>query len=326
MNKYKQLTAADRSKIEVLLLKKYTLTEIACTLGFDKSTISREVKKRATPKGYLAHNAQLNYETKRERCGKRKILSFWKYRSHVIDKLIDGWSPEQISGRLKLERSSWYVSPETIYQFIYEDQYVKDMRLYQYLRQGKKRRTKWKGRATKKDRIPNRVSIHQRPAVVSYQVEFGHWEGDSVIYPNKRAINTVNELKSGYVEFSVLERKTADLTAKAMVQKLSTHEVKTVTIDNGSEFTRHEVLIEQLGVQTYFCDPYSSWQRGANENTNGLLRRYLPKRKNIDNLTQEELDEIAADLNSRPRKRLGYRTPSEVYRQEMYNLSVKRCT
>lgn len=322
MKEYKQLTVAERNKIEILLQQEYSVTAIANALGVNKSTISREIKKRSCPKGYFSKVAQIDRKEKQKNSGKKKILSNWKYRSYVINRLIDGWSPEQISGRLKLEQSDWYVCPETIYKFIYEDEYSKDIKLYQYLRQGKKRRIKWKGRKTKTERIPNRVSIHQRPAVVSYHVEFGHWEGDSVIYPNKKAINTINELKSGYVEFSILERKTAEITAEAMVQKLSVHEVKTITVDNGSEFTKHEILIEELGAQTYFCDPYSSWQRGSNENTNGLLRRYLPKRKNIDNLTQDELDEIAEELNNRPRKRLGYKTPNEVYLQEMYNLFV----
>lgn len=234
-----------------------------------------------------------------------------------------GWSPGTISGRLKFEKSSWGISHETIYQFVYEDKYCKEEKTYQYLKQGKKRRTKWKGRKTKKDRIPNRVSIHERPAIVSYQVQFCHWEGDSVIYSNKKAINTLNELKTGYLEFSLLERKTADLTAEAMIDKLSNHKSITITLDNGSEFTRHEKVSEATGVKVYFADPYASYQRGSNENSNGLLRRYLPKRKNIDRLTQEELDEIADDLNNRPRKRLKFMTPAEAYQLEHTNILSK---
>jgi transposase, IS30 family len=320
MKRYKQLTVAQRSKIEVLHLKKYSLTDIALTIGVDKSTVSREIKKRSTPNGYFADIAQIDYEDKRENSGRTKILTNKKKLNYVISKLHKGWSPETISGRLKFKNANWNISKETIYQFIYEDDYCKQENLYQYLKQGKRRRTKWKGRKTKKDRIPNRVSIHERPAIVSYHVEFGHWEGDSVIYPNKKAINTLNELKTGYLEFSVLERKTAKLTAKAMIEKLSKHESKTLTVDNGSEFTRHEIVTEATGVSVYFADPYASYQRGSNENSNGLLRRYLPKRKNIDKLAQEELDEIAADLNNRPRKRLGFMTPAEAYQLEINNI------
>lgn len=325
MKKYKQLTVAQRGKIEVLHLKKYSLSEIALTIGVHKSTVSREIKKRCVPNGYFADIAQIDYEDKRENCHKVKILENSTRRSYVIDKLKRGWSPETISGRLKYEKSNWNICPETIYQFIYGDNYCKSEKLYQYLKYGRKRRIKWKGRKSKIDRIPNRVSIHQRPAVVSYHVQFGHWEGDSVIYPNKKAVNTLNELKTGYLKFTLLERKTAELTTGSMINAFSMHISKTVTVDNGSEFTQHEKVTEATGVKVYFADPYSSYQRGSNENSNGLLRRYLPKRKNIDKLTQEELDDIAQDLNDRPRKRLGFMTPTESYQLELINLS-NRCT
>lgn len=320
--KYKHLTAADRSKMEVLLLKKYTMTEVAKTLGFHKSTISRELRKRKAPKGYFGEYAQLNYEEQRERCGRKKILSYSKYRNHVINRLSLGWSPETISGRLKFKRANWSICKETIYRFIYEDSYCKEEKIYQYLKHARRRRIKWKSRKSKKDRIPNRVSIHQRPEIVVTKKEFGHWEGDSVIYPNKKSINTLNELKTGYVEFTKLDRKTAELTANSMIEVFKIHESKTVTVDNGSEFMEHERITEVTGVKVYFADPYSSYQRGSNENSNGLLRRYLPKRTNIDKLTQEELDGIAEDLNNRPRKRLGYQTPAEAYQLELINLSI----
>jgi IS30 family transposase len=148
----------------------------------------------------------------------------------------------------------------------------------------------------------------------------GHWEADSVIYWKKKAINTMNELKTGMLVFTKLERKTASLTAEAMGNRLKGYVSKTITVDNGSEFTKHEVVSREAGVEVYFCDPYSSWQRGANENSNRLLRKYLPKRYNIDELRQEELDEIAEELNNTPRKRLGYMTPAEAYQRELDNL------
>ena len=169
--------------------------------------------------------------------------------------------------------------------------------------------------------IPNRVSIHCRPKIVDQRTEFGHWEGDSVIYPHLRAINTLNELQSGLVIFTKLRRKTADRTARAMSTALiGQYSSKTLTLDNGSEFVRHEQVSKDIGVKIYFCDPYSSWQRGSNENTNMLLRGYLPKRHNINHLTQEELNNIADELNRRPRKRLGYLSPLEFYHQKVNNL------
>lgn len=323
--KKKELNEADRKVIEVLLNRGESRTKIAKELGVHKSTIGREVNNRSTPNGYFADIAHLNYEVRRERTGTnaRKIIHS-QTRNYILLRLQSGWSPEQISGRMKREKREDRICHETIYNFVYNESYCKREKAYQYLRRGKKRRTKWKGRGAKKSKIPNRVSISQRPKVVDTRKEFGHWEGDSVIYPNKKAINTVNELKTGIVEFTVMERKTAKLTAKAMTTKLSNYEAKTLTLDNGTEFTDHEDVSRDTGVVTYFCHAYSSWERGANENANGLLRGYLPKRYNIDNLTQEELDEIANDLNNRPRKRLGYETPAEAYQQELIkNVAVR---
>ena len=233
-----------------------------------------------------------------------------------------GWSPEQIAGRLKLKNNNQTViCHETIYDWLYTDKwaYGKE-KLYQYLRYGRKKRKKQTGRSVHKSKIPNRVSISQRPDVVENRTEYGHWEGDSVIYPDKYAINTINELMTGKVRFTKLKRKTATLTAQAMSNQLKDELALTLTLDNGSEFTRHEEVVKNTGVKTYFCHPYSSWERGANENANMLLRGYLPKRKNIIDLTQEELDDIALELNNRPRKRLGYKTPSEVYQEYMLKL------
>lgn len=323
--KKRELKLADRKVIEVLLLRGEEQKSIAETLGVNKSTISREVKSRSTPNGYIAEIAQLDYEERRERTSvnARKIRHS-TCRNYILYRLELGWSPEQISGRMIFEGVDFRVCHETIYNFIYNEAYCNREKLYQYLRRGKKKRTKWKGRGTKKSRIPNRVSISKRPKAVEKREEFGHWEGDSVIYPRKKAINTMNELKTGILEFTLLERKTADLTARAMVTKLSKYESKTLTLDNGTEFTKHEYVSEKTGVVTYFCHPYSSWERGSNENSNGLLRRYLPKGQNIDDLTQAELDEISEELNNRPRKRLGYMTPAEAYQQELIKMVAVR--
>lgn len=317
---HKQITAADRKAIEVLLKRNCTLTEIGKSIGVHKSTICREINKRGTPNGYFADIAQINYETQRKRCVKLCKLNNRHIQKYTLSRMRVGWSPEQISGRMKFERTEFYVCPETIYNWLYTDPWAVENKWYQYLRRGKKKRTRKGGRKTHKCKIPNRISIHKRPKIVDKRKELGHWEGDSVVYTNKYAINTVNELKTGLVAFRKLKRKTAELTANAMILSLDKYVAKTLTLDNGSEFTQHQKVSAKTNVKVFFCDPYSSWQRGSNENSNMLLRGYLPKRSNIEKLSQQELDNIAEELNNRPRKRLGFRTPFEVYQSEISNL------
>lgn len=317
--KNKHLTAADRKAVEVLLHKDCSRSEIAKELGVDRSTVCREVNYRSTPMGYFSDMAQVNYESRRRSCGKKRGLSQSSIQGWVIARLKAGYSPEQISGRMRLEKRKDYICKETIYDFIYTDPYCKREKLYQYLRQGKKKRTKHYGRKTQRIKIPNRVSIRLRPRVVEERIEFGHWEGDSVLYPDLKVINTLNELFSGLVRFKKLERRTTRLTTRAMIYSLKDYQARTLTLDNGLEFVNHEKVTQKLGVKIFFCDPYSSYQRGSNENTNMLLRRYLPKKTDISNLTQQELNDIANELNNRPRKRLGFLTPLEFYEQKVLN-------
>ncbi len=328
MKKHKQLTAADRRVVETLLKRHCTKLEIAKELGVASSTVGREISNRSTPARYFADVAQTDYETNRKKCGKKPKLSDSKTQTYVIDKLKTGWSPDEIMGRIKAgfdPNTICLISTcnETLYNWIYTDPYCKKEKLYLYLKHGKKHRTKHHGRKTKRELIPNKVSIHNRPKIVDERIEFGHWESDSVVYANKQAINTLNELYAGIVAFTKLDRKTADLTASAMSNALSKFTAKTLTLDNGCEFVKHESVTKKVGVKVYFCDPYSSFQRGSNENSNGLLRRYLPKRANIQDLTQEELDDIAWELNNRPRKRLGYLSPIEFYEKNVLNLQVE---
>lgn len=311
-NKYRHLTATDRGMIEALLNKNYSYSDIAKEIGVNKSTVSREIKKRSTPNGYISWTAQLNHEVRRKKCRNSKKTDNRTLQKHICLKLEMGWSPQQISGRLKLDKDPIYVCHETIYKFIYEDNFARREKLCQYLRCGRKKRKKQTGRSVHKSKIPNRVSIHQRSEIVNERSQYGHCEADSVIYPYKHAINTVNELVTGKVAFTKLTRKTADLTAQALTRRLTELKALTVTFDNGIEFIKHEEVTKATGTLIYFADPYSSWQRGANENVNMLLRGYLPKRHDIRDLEQEELDDIAEELNSRPRKRLGYYTPNEI--------------
>jgi len=312
----KHLTAADRGRIEVLLQEKYTNKEIAKKLGRDSSTIGREIKKGLDGYGiYRAWVAQVAYKTNRKRCKQTPKLDHpanHRLRGWIVSCLQKGWDPSMISGRMRAE-GFVSVCAETIYQWVYSSAWAIAEKLYQYLRQGKKRRTKHTGRSSHKSKIPNRVSIHERPATVNNRTRLGDWEGDSVIYTHKHAINTVNERVSSLVAFTKLTQKTALQTAEAVIAKLSRYAARTITFDNGSEFTAHGLMTKALGIAVYFADPYSSWQRGANENTNRQLRAYLPKRTDIRELTQAELDDIAWELNNKPRRRLNWHTPQEVY-------------
>ncbi len=191
---YKQLTAADRKVIEVLLRKHFTPKQIAKELQVDKSTVCREIKSRSTPNGYFANIAQIDYETCRKNSRKKVKINQESLKGFIEECLRKGWSPEQITGRMSLENNPIHLCTETIYRFIYFSKYRKEQKLYQYLRYGRKKRKKHKGRNVHCEKIPNKVSIHIRPEIVKERVEFVHWEGDSVIYNNKKAVNTLNEL------------------------------------------------------------------------------------------------------------------------------------
>jgi len=317
------LTAADRGKIEVLLQEQYTNKQIATKLERSPSTIWREIQKGLDGDGnYLAWIAQVAYETNRKRCKQTPVLdnlANHRLRGKIVGLLQKGWDPSQIAGRLAKEGSDLLVCAETIYAWIYASTWAIAEKLYQYLRQGKKRRTKNKGRSSQRSKIPNRVSIHDRPIIVAEKSRVGDWEGDSVLFTHKHAINTVNERISSLVAFTKLTQKTALLTANAVINKLRPYIAHTITFDNGSEFTQHGLITKALGIDVYFADPYSSWQRGANENSNRQLRAYLPKRSDIRNLTQKELDNIAWELNNKPRRRLQWHTPQEVYNYLVQN-------
>ena len=220
----KHLAAADLVKIEVLLQEQYTNKEIARKLNRNPSTIGREINRGLDGSGiYHAWVAQVAYDTNRKRCKQIPKLDHpanHRLRGWIVACLQKGWDPSMICGRLKAEGFAMAVCAETIYQWIYTSTYAVAERLFQYLRQGKKRRTKHTGRSAHKSKIPNRVSIHERPAAVAEKARLGDWEGDSVIYAYKQAINTVNERVSSLVAFTKLPQKTALLTAEAVIGKL----------------------------------------------------------------------------------------------------------
>ncbi len=331
--KFRHLTEVDRAQIEAWTASGVSQTDIAKKLGVHRSTITRELKRFTTPHGYKARMAHARHKQKRTACKpKRKVEQLPKISQYVLEHILRGWSPETISGTLweEIEQGlrpvAEYVNHESIYQFVYESEFGKKTKLYQYLRRGQKRRRRRFGRKTHREILQNRVFIDERPEEVATRETVGHWEGDAIIYLHKKAINSLVERKTRFVILTKLEQKTALLTKRAVTSRLAHHYCKTVTVDNGSEHALHEEIAKELDIQVYFCHPYHSWEKGTNENMNGLVRRYLPRGTSIDDLTQEDLDAIADELNNRPRRILGYRTPKEVLESEYQKLNVAfRC-
>ena len=327
---YRQLNGYDRARLEALLNQGMTQYRIARELGVHRSTISREVKERgAVIAGYKAEWAQKDYVQNKKRCGaERRIESNGVLFAYVVEKLKTGWSPEVISGRLKREiregkrDADMYVNHESIYQFVFDSEYGKKEALRQYLRRGKKRRSSRDGRKVQREIIPNRVSIEERPIEVEKREAVGHWEGDTIMYGKLKGLNSLVERKTRYVLLTKLNGKTPAETENAVVQRLSSHICISLTVDNGIENRNHEAMTQQLRVPVYFCHPYSSWEKGTNENTNGIVRRYLPKKLNIDTVNQGEVNDIAQEINHRPRKVLDYATPHEELTNEYLRLSI----
>lgn len=325
--KYRQLTEGDRVRIEAWVETGCSASEVARKLGVHRSTISRELKRPNTPNGYHALSAQVRYEKAREAC-RPKRLEETSVFGYVNRKLRKGWSPEEISGRIDREIQEGKRPPsdaihhETIYRFVYESEYGKREKLYEYLRRGKKHRTKKYGRRSQKTLIPNRVFIEMRPVEVETRATVGHWEGDAILYPHKEAIYNHLERKTRFTVLTKLERKTAEKIEAAAVNALGTHYAKTLTMDNDPAHVTHEKIAKQLKLETYFCHPYHSWEKGSNENMNGVVRQYFPRGKSIQAVTQAEINDVADELNSRPRKCLAYATPAEMLQSEYQNLQT----
>jgi len=314
MVKRKKLTEEERDRIAVLYARGVSVREIGRLLEREHTTISREVKRNRFGEAYNAIHAQHVAEERKSNAGKRYPLKDKNTYAYVLEKLKEGWSPEQIAGRLALEQEERIICHETIYRFIYTKT-LKEDRLWEYLPRKQKHRRKQHGRKAQRSRIPQRVSIHERPEAINNRSELGHWEGDTVEGRNhKDGIHTEVERVSRYLMATKVSAITSEETIavqKAMFSQLAEYVRRSTTLDNGKENHLH-MQLENLSMKTYFADPYSSWQRGTNENTNGLIRRYLPKKTSFTNLTQEELDDIVWEINNRPRKVLQYRKPIEI--------------
>jgi len=298
---------------------------IAKELGRDPSTIGREIKRNSfRGRVYVAIHAQNKWTHRKSSAGKRHPLKSKEVFKWVIKRLVRGWSPEQISGRMKLVfkgSPEMRIVPETIYSFTYSEEY-KHRKFWEYFPRGHKKRRVWHGRKVRTALIINRISIHDRPEAVSKNIEFGHFEGDSVEgRSHKSGVHTeVEKLSRMYfaVKVGVVNSEEALMAQEKIFSGLP---VKSTTLDNGRENHLHYKL-NKIGIKTYFADPYSSWQRGSNEYHNGLLRRYFPKKTDFTKVTQEEIDDCVWEINNTPRKCLGYYTPNEVFLSKLNNQKV----
>jgi len=316
---YKHLTLSERDMITTLRAENKSVREIARTLGRDASTISRELKRNASPEYrlYLSHRAHGRAHQRRKAASHRLRLKSEQIREYVRAKLTLGWSPEQIAGRIRLDHPGMCISHEAIYQYIYHPRTGNRQELIRFLRRAHRRRKpRGLGRRERKTKIPNRLSIDLRPASVGRRRTFGHWEGDSLVSRKSRvALNSLAERKTRLVYLTRLPQKTAEATQHAVIARLGGLPPKarrTLTLDNGTENTLHQEITAAIGLRCYFSHPYASWERGTCENTNGLIRWYLPKGTDFSTISDEQIAQIEFLLNSRPRKCLGFKTPVEV--------------
>ena len=290
-------------------------SEIAETLGRDRSTIYREITRNTGGRGYRPKQAQRFYQARREDCRRKQKMDHGPLKTYVTKTLKKKWSPDEIAGRSKRDfprQPDCQVSHQTIYNWLADE--APELRTH--LRRGRRR-----SQPETRGQLTGCVSVKDRPKVVDSKRRYGDWEGDTVVSPSRRSgVVTMVERKSKYLRV----RKTADLksatTMRAVcrgMRDLPEDLLRTMTLDNGKEFAQHELLAEQLGLDTYFARPYASWQRGLNENTNGLLRQFFPKGTDFSRISHREVARAEKLLNERPRKSLGYKTPCEVIAKKM---------
>lgn len=318
------LTHEDRIRLATLLRAGFNRTEIAKELGKHRSTISRELSKKGFPNkvGYSIKIAQEITDHRRLIANQRfrKIELNKRTENYIKRKLKQTWSPEQIAGRLKLENNNdAVVCHETIYQYIYDQ--GKELTCYlRYKKNKYRRRHGTKKRETERKLACNKRRISQRPEEANLRKEVGHWENDTVVGSNNSgAIATHADRKSGYYLADKIERNNASNFKEVTIKRFKRIPKRlrlTFTFDNGPETSDYELIERKLGTEIYFANPYHAWERPTNENTNGLLREFFPKGTRFDTVTQKDVDRAIRLINHRPRKRLGYLTPHEVFKKD----------
>lgn len=315
---YKHLTMNERYLINAYRRIK-TQKEIANMIGVHPSTISRELKRGSGTSGrvYFPIGSQDRATKVQREKSKQANLKLTKETILLIQKYLKKeYSPEQVAATLQIKHTI-NISYVTIYTYVHIDK-LHNGKMHTYLRQQGRKRKKYG--AARKNRIKERVSIEERPSVIDKKIRVGDFEADTIIGKGRQgAIVTVVDRKSMYTKISLPVTKKSHIVASEMVRLLAPFKknVHTITTDNGLEFAKHQTISKKLKCDYYFCHPYSSWERGLNENINGLIRQYIPKGSSFEHLTQKEIRRIENRLNHRPRKSLGWRTPYEVFHENL---------
>jgi IS30 family transposase len=313
MRKYNQLTSGERYELRALKRQGYSKAAIARALGRHRSTIGREITRNSRKDtGYRPSTADEMTRARRRRSRRNRRFTGADWHM-VVAHLKQEWSPEQISGRLA-RSGELRISHATIYRYIWEGRRQGGL-LHLHLRGARKKRRKRYGRYDSRGRLAGKRMISERPAGAENRSRVGHLEGDTVLGTDKHALLTLVDRKTGYVMIGKLRARTVEATNRRAIDLINNaaRRTRSVTVDNGTEFHGYKAIEAATGADFFFATPHHSWERGTNENTNGLIRQYAPKRTSLAHLTQAECDSIAEKLNSRPRKRLGYRTPAECY-------------
>ncbi len=328
--KYKRLTLKERVVIETLLQENKTKSYIAKKLNRSRSTITREIKKWGENySATLANwNAKDDYLNKRN---KDKINTYDRLKIFVYRGLLNGWSPEQISGRIKLKYPNdaiMSISYEAIYTHIYAHRQARlNRKLIALLPYKKTQRRRANAKSKRGTKIKDQTSIDDRPKHIETREEIGHWEGDLIVGKGqKSAIGTLVERKARYTFIIKLKSRKSSIVRKGFAKELNqinTLFTKSLTYDNGMEMAEHKQFTNHTNMPVYFAHPYSSWERGTNENTNGLIRRFFPKGTDFKKITEKQLKVVQNKLNNRPRKVLGYKTPNEVFQSELLKHKMK---
>lgn len=314
MRRYNQLTSGERYALAALKRQGFTKAEMARVLGRHPSTIGRELRRNERSGGaYVAFVADQMCRARRSRSRRNRRFGPEEW-GLVVARLQEQWSPEQIAGRLG-RTGALRISHETIYRYIWEDRRRGGL-LYRHLRGAQKKRRKRYGRYDSRGRLAGKRLISERPAGAENRSRVGHLEGDTMLGgSDKHCVLTLVDRRTGYLLLGKLEARTTEATnrrATALIRGTQ-RRIRTVTVDNGTEFHGYKTIEAATGARFYFATPHHSWERGTCENTNGLLRQYLPKKKSLARVTQVDCNRIARRLNDRPRKRLDYLTPAESY-------------
>jgi IS30 family transposase len=314
---YKHLSQAERYQIHALMKAGHDQSQIAKLLDRHKSTISRELSRNTGSRGYRPKQACEMSADRAQNSRNAPTVEPWVHEAACALLCIQ-WSPEQIASKLS-------ISHETVYQHVYANK-AQGGTLWKNLRCQKQKRKRYAGGRDRRGQIPNRRPLSERPLHIEARRQVGHWECDTVIgASHKGAVVTMVERKSGYAVMAKVSNKTSAAVGSAIVGELQplAARVKTLTFDNGKEFAGHAYIDEKLQSTAYFARPFASWERGSNENLNGLLRQYIPKKRSMSTVSDEEIRMIQNRLNNRPRKRLGFKTPAEVFHQSLKRVALR---